>query len=98
MRCSTPTREDATAIGEKVIEIHAIDLQLRDANQDYVAGFEALLDEEQAGRLGFIRRAARVQPLIPAFRAAGLLAPPPEESDGGAPSTAVGPGAFGAGR
>ncbi len=90
---------DATAIGEKVLEIHAIDLELRDANQAYVAGFEALLDEEQAGRLGFIRRAARVQPLIPAFRATGLLVPPPpEEGEGGAPSAAPGPGVFGPGR
>ncbi len=82
---------DPTAIGEKVLEIEALNQAIRTANQDYVAGFEALLDEEQAGRLGFMRRAEHVQPLIPAFRAVGLLgpAPPPEEQGEGAP---VGPG------
>jgi Spy/CpxP family protein refolding chaperone len=89
---------DATAIGEKVIEIHGIDLQLRDANQTYVAAFEALLDEEQTGRLGFIRRAAHAEPLIPAFRATGLLAPPPADGGGDDQPAPVGPGAFAPGR
>jgi len=95
---------DPTAIGEKVLEIRTIDLQLRDLDQAYVTGFEALLDEEQVARLGFIRRAARAQPLIPAFRATGLLVPPPPvEGEGGEAADIVGPqfggpGAFGPGR
>jgi hypothetical protein len=88
---------DATAIGEKVLEIHALDLQLQDAGQGYVAGFEALLDGDQAGRLGFMRRAAHAEPLIPAFRATGLLAPPPQ-GDGGGGEQGGDWGAFGAGR
>lgn len=66
---------DPTAIGEKVLEIEGLNEAIRAAHLDYVAGFEALLDEEQLGRLGFIRRAERAEPLFPAFRAVDLLPP-----------------------
>ena len=64
---------DATVVGELAISIHGMRQEIRDARQQYLEGFEALLDEEQAGRLGFIRRAERARPLIPAFEALGLL-------------------------
>lgn len=96
---------DPTAIGEKVLEIEAIGEAIRLANQGYVTGFEALLDEDQMGRLEFIRRAERAQPLFPAFRTTGLLAPPPPgeepaegEAAGPGPGPQLGgPGGFGPG-
>lgn len=68
---------DATEVGLLVIERRSLGEQLADIHAIYVTGFEALLDEEQAGKLGFIRRADRAQPLIPAFRIWGFLTPDP---------------------
>lgn len=68
---------DPTAVGELVLERRSLGEQLAEVNQTYVAGFEALLSEDQTARLGFVRRAARVRPVIPAFERMGLLAPPP---------------------
>ena len=64
---------DPEAVGELTIQIHDLRAQIRDANQAYLAGFESMLDEEQAGRLGFLRRADHVKRVFPAFRAFGLL-------------------------
>lgn len=74
---------DPTAIGTLVLEGKALREAIGDANRDYVEGFEAMLTEEQRGRLTAIRRAERLQPLFPAFRLFGLLGPdgppPPPE-------------------
>lgn len=68
---------DATEVGLLVIERRDLGQQLGDIHATYVTGFEALLDQEQADKLGFIRRADRAQPLIPAFRIWGFLPPNP---------------------
>ncbi|MFV2071961.1 MAG: periplasmic heavy metal sensor [Thermoanaerobaculales bacterium] len=64
---------DPAELGSLVIDRHDLGEDLAQVRRDYVDGFEAMLDEQQAGKLGFIRRADRVQPLIPAFRLFGLL-------------------------
>ena len=72
---------DPAAVGDLVLEGHDLREQIRAADEAYRQGFEALLDETQLNKLHFIRGAAHVQRLIPAFRRFGLLRPPaPGES------------------
>ncbi len=66
---------DPTEVGLLVIERRDLGQQLADVHTVYVDGFEAVLDPDQLDRLEFIRRADRVQPLIPAFRIWGFLPP-----------------------
>ena len=70
---------DPVAVGDLVIAGHDLRLQIRDAEDVYVTGFEALLDEQQAQKLHLIRAANRVQPLIPPFRLFGLAHPHPDQ-------------------
>jgi len=67
---------DPAAVGQLVIDVKELREQIGVAHQAYVQGFEALLTPEQKGKLGAIRRAARLAPLVPAFGAFGLVAPP----------------------
>jgi len=64
-------------VGALVIEGRDLRQQLGDVHHVYFDGFAALLDEEQNRRFEAVRRAERLQPLFPAFRVFGLLAPPP---------------------
>ena len=64
---------DATAVGTLVLKAKALREQIAAANEAYVDGFEALLTDEQKGKLAFLRRAERAQELFPAFRLFGLL-------------------------
>ncbi len=64
---------DPFELGELVIERRGLVDQLAAVRETYIFGFEALLDEQQAKKLNLIRRADRVEPLIPAFRVYGLL-------------------------
>lgn len=66
---------DPAAVGELVIERHDLGEQLADVQRTYVAGFEALLDEEQLAQYRFLQRAERAEPLFPAFRMVNLLPP-----------------------
>lgn len=68
---------DPAAIGNLILANRALREEIRAAQETYVTGFEALLTQEQKDKLGFIRRAERAQPIIPAFKVLGLL-PPPE--------------------
>jgi len=78
---------DPAAVGAMVITGHGLRVQIRDAENVYVSGFEGILTEEQMQKLHFIRGANRVQRLIPAFRLFGLAHPhpdqPPEEAPAG---------------
>jgi Spy/CpxP family protein refolding chaperone len=67
----------ADEVGALVIQGHDLRQQLGDVHRVYFDGFVALLDEEQAPRFEAVRRAERLQPLVPVFRAFGFLAPPP---------------------
>jgi hypothetical protein len=64
---------DPTEVGELVISIHDLRGEVKDVHMTYATGFDELLEEEQAQRLEFIRRANHVQPLLPAFKAMGLI-------------------------
>jgi Spy/CpxP family protein refolding chaperone len=64
---------DATEVGELVIAIHDLRGEAKDVHMTYATGFDELLEEEQAQRLEFIRRANHIQPLLPAFKAMGLI-------------------------
>ena len=67
---------DPAAVGALVVQGRDLRKQMREAHEAYVAAFEELLTETQVSRLTFIRRAARVEPIIPAFRLFGLIAEP----------------------
>lgn len=64
---------DPVGVGEIVIEIAGLRAEIDEIHRVYLEGFATLLDDEQSGRLGFIRRAERAQPLIPAFRVFELI-------------------------
>jgi len=67
---------DPAAVGDLVLAGRDLRDQIHAADDAYRQGFEALLDETQANTLRFIRGAAHVQRVIPAFRRFGLLRPP----------------------
>ncbi len=64
---------DPTVVGELVLEIAGLRADLREIHVIYHEGFMGLLDEEQGGRVGFIARADKVQPIIPAFKLFELI-------------------------
>lgn len=72
---------DSTALGELVLERHALREDLAGVHRTFVDGFVAMLTDDQADRLGLVRAARRVRPVIPAFERFGLLIlpTPPEE-------------------
>jgi Spy/CpxP family protein refolding chaperone len=67
---------DPGAVGTLVLSGKTLREGIAAAHKNYVVAFEGLLTPEQKGRLGAIRRAARLAPLVPAFGAFGLVAPP----------------------
>ncbi len=64
---------DPAAVGELVLERRDLGEQLAEVHRTYVDGFEAMLDENQMERLRFVRGAAMIQDVIPAFQRAGLV-------------------------
>jgi len=69
---------EPTAVGELIIARRDVARQLAEVHRGYAEEFRTtILNEEQARRLHFIRRAEKVQRLIPVFRRFGLLAPAP---------------------
>ncbi len=64
---------DPTAVGTLILAIRALRQQIRGIGAAATEQFEALLSEDQAGRLNAVRRAARLQRVLPAFRALHLL-------------------------
>lgn len=67
---------DPAAIGNLILANRGLREQIRQAHQVYLTAFEALLTAPQKEKLAFIRRAERVQPIIPAFKVLGLIPPP----------------------
>lgn len=55
-------------VGVLVIQIHALQLQVAQKQQDFLSEFASLLDPEQRQRLEAIRVAAQLQPILPAFQ------------------------------
>ncbi len=64
---------DPATVGELVLQIADIRAELGEIHMMYHEDFMALLDEDQMRRLGFINRADRVQPIIPAFKLFELI-------------------------
>jgi len=64
---------DPETVGALVLERRAVGEELHQVHVVYHEGFVALLDEEQAQRLGFIKRADDVQRFIPAFKLFELI-------------------------
>lgn len=64
---------DPAAVGELVLERRDLGEALAEVHRTYVDGFEAMLDESQMDRLRFVRGAAMIQDVIPAFQRVGLV-------------------------
>ena len=64
---------DSATVGRFVLEIRALEQQMGAAARQATEILEQLLDDEQRGRLDFVRNAAGACEVVPAFRAAGLL-------------------------
>ena len=67
---------DPTQVGTLVLQGRDLREQIGEARGTYLEAFEAILTDEQKGKLGFVRRADHIQPALPAFRLFGLLPPP----------------------
>ena len=55
-------------VGMLIIQIHRLQQQVAQAQQDFLSKFMNLLDLEQQQRLEAIRIAAQLQPILPAFQ------------------------------
>ena len=64
---------DPAAVGDLVLQIAELRAELHQIHMIYHEDFMTLLDEDQGRRLGFIARADRVQPIIPAFKLFELI-------------------------
>jgi Spy/CpxP family protein refolding chaperone len=64
---------DAASVGQLVIEIHNGQQQASALAQAAAAKFDEVLTPEQRERLQSIRQAEQLAPVIPAFKAVGLL-------------------------
>lgn len=67
---------DPGAVGELILALRNLRQQVVGIGQAAIGEFEALLSEEQAQRLNAVRRAARLQRVLPAFRVFHLLGQP----------------------
>lgn len=55
-------------VGMLVIQIHTLQQQVAQVQQDFLSKFVNLLDPEQQQRLEAVRIAAQLQPILPAFQ------------------------------
>ncbi|MGE5237114.1 MAG: Spy/CpxP family protein refolding chaperone [Acidobacteriota bacterium] len=76
---------DPAQIGALVLQGKGLRDQIGAAHQTYLTAFEALLSTDQQAKLWFMRRAARAEPLIPAFRLFRLVPLEPDR-DGPPPN------------
>ena len=60
-------------IGQLVIQIHALEQQVMLVEQSFLTSFVSVLDSDQQQRLGAVRLAAQLQPVVPAFQQLALL-------------------------
>jgi hypothetical protein len=51
-----------------VIQIHALQQQMAQAQQAFLSQFVAILDTDQLQKLQAVRIAAQLQPILPAFQ------------------------------
>jgi hypothetical protein len=64
---------DAAAVGKLMIEINAGQHQIAMLAQAAAASFASTLTDEQKQRMEFVHQAEQVAPVIPAFKAVGLM-------------------------
>ncbi|MGH9788970.1 MAG: hypothetical protein ACRD4U_09745 [Candidatus Acidiferrales bacterium] len=64
---------DPAAIGQLVIEIYQLKQLIERAQQDFLAAFLNLLDSTQRMRVRAVMQAAKLQPVVEAFRTLHLL-------------------------
>ncbi len=57
-----------TQVGAVVIQIHALQQQMAQAQQSFLGHFMAILDTEQLQKLQAVQIAAQLQPILPAFQ------------------------------
>ena len=57
-----------TAVGVLVIQFHALQQQIEQAQQAFLSQFVAILDAEQLQKLQAVQIAAQLQPILPAFQ------------------------------
>jgi hypothetical protein len=55
-------------VGVLVIQIHALQQQMAQAQQAFLTQFTAILDAEQSQKLQAVQIAAQLQPILPAFQ------------------------------
>src|SRR5712692_5423212 len=55
-------------VGVLVIQIHALQQQMGQAQQSFLTHFVAILDAEQLQKLQAVQIAAQLQPILPAFQ------------------------------
>jgi hypothetical protein len=55
-------------VGVLVIQIHALQQQMGQAQQSFLSRFVAILDAEQVQKLQAVQIAAQLQPILPAFQ------------------------------
>ncbi len=55
-------------VGTVVIQIHALQQQMAQAQQSFLSHFVAVLDAEQLQKLQAVQIAAQLQPILPAFQ------------------------------
>jgi hypothetical protein len=56
------------AVGALVIQIHMLQQQMAQVQQDFLSKFVSLLDPEQQQRMGAVGIAEQLQPILPAFQ------------------------------
>ena len=64
---------DPAAVGQLILEIHALREQIRINEDTYRDAFEDLLNEEQLEKLYLLREASELAPLFPAFKETLLI-------------------------
>ena len=59
--------ESPAQVGAVVIQVHAVQQQVVQAQQTFLTQFAAILDAEQLQKLQAVQIAAQLQPILPAF-------------------------------
>jgi uncharacterized membrane protein len=67
------TNPDPLAVGQAIVTLRGLQMQIAAINSQSAAQFEKLLTPDQLQRLNDIRGAAHACPIVPAFYATGLL-------------------------
>ncbi len=60
-------------VGILVVQIHALQQQIMQVQQTFLANLANLLDQEQQQRLAAVNEAAQLQPVVPAFQVLQLF-------------------------